>query len=68
MELNVAVENVKCGGCVNTIKQGLAKDERVQSVEVNIEHGTVRVVCTEDIGPELAAMLAALGYPPKDTS
>ena len=55
------VANVKCGGCVANIKNGLSALDGVASVEVELS-GEVTVVST--LGrAELAAKLAELGYP-----
>ncbi len=57
------VKNVKCGGCVNTIRQGLQDMAGVQSVEVVIEGGAVTV---NGEGLDRAALthkLQQLGYP-----
>lgn len=57
------VKNVKCGGCVNTIRQGLQDMPGVQSVEVVIEGGAVTV---NGEGLDRAALthkLQQLGYP-----
>ncbi len=57
------VENIKCIGCVNKIKEGLLKMKGVMGVEViEVEHK----VCVSGIGisrDSIAANLAKLGYP-----
>ena len=37
------IEDVKCGGCVATVKDKLSKLENVDSVEVNIQEKTLTV-------------------------
>ncbi|MDD3517147.1 MAG: heavy-metal-associated domain-containing protein [Chromatiales bacterium] len=63
MEFSIEVDNIKCGGCANSIKKGLAEDARVQGVEVDVENGRVTVNAADDIRAEIARRLAGLGYP-----
>ena len=57
------VKNVKCGGCVANIQNGLAPLDGVGSVEVSIEEGKVTVGGDNLDHAALAAKLAELGYP-----
>lgn len=61
LELNVA--NVKCDGCAANIKQGLSAMEGVESVEVDVLDGRVRVSGEALDRAAIAAKLAELGYP-----
>lgn len=63
MQEEFTVQNVKCGGCVKAIQEGLASLPGVQSVEVTIEGGRVRVSGDKLDRATLAAKLAELGYP-----
>jgi copper chaperone len=57
------VKNVKCGGCANTIRQGLMNMPGVKGVDVVIPGGEV-TVSGEDLRREvLAQKLGQLGYP-----
>ena len=59
------VENIKCGGCANTIKGTLEKVLGIQAVEVYIEQDKV---CVMGIGVNRANLkekLSSLGYPEK---
>ncbi len=58
------VENIKCGGCANSIKTALLKIHDVQSVEVNKETETITVTGTANI-LEIKEKLNSLGYPEK---
>jgi copper chaperone CopZ len=59
------VENIKCGGCMNTIRKGLEQMQGVKAAQPENEHGTVTVdfdeqeVSAADIGLKLSDM----GYP-----
>jgi copper chaperone len=60
------VENIKCGGCMNTIRKGLEQLPGVRSAEPENEHGTVTVDFDENVLAEdvISAKLTDLGYPP----
>lgn len=63
MQHIIEVENIKCGGCANTITGRLGKLEGVESVEVDVEHGRVRVEAPDGSRELLVATLLASGYP-----
>ena len=58
-----SVKNVKCGGCVNTIREGLMGMDGVQSVDVTIEGGAVTVSGEDLDRVALTQKLGQLGYP-----
>jgi copper chaperone CopZ len=57
------VENVKCGGCVSAIEDGLKQLPGVESVEVIIDGGQVTVSGNALSREQLSAKLRELGYP-----
>jgi copper chaperone len=57
------VQNVKCGGCVKAIQDGLATLAGVGEVEVTIEGGHVKVEGDALNRAALSTKLAELGYP-----
>ena len=64
MTLQIKVENIKCGGCMNSIKTSLLKMANVQ--EVNIDKETEIVQISGDLPidkEEILAQLARMGYP-----
>ena len=63
----IEVENIKCGGCANSIKTALLKIKQVESVKVDKETETITVTGTADV-IEIKARLNALGYPEKGTN
>jgi copper chaperone CopZ len=63
MEERFRVKNVKCGGCVAAIQDGLKSLPGVSSVEVTIEGGQVTVQGDALERTALAAKLGELGYP-----
>ena len=64
MKQQFEVENIKCGGCVNSIKTALLKLEGVKTVEVDKDIDTI--VLTGTIERDLVIKkLNDLGYPEK---
>lgn len=65
MEIVIEATRIKCEGCAETIRKGLAEDLRIRSVDVDVPTGRVTVVSDADIGIDIRARLAELGYPPR---
>ena len=65
MEHIIEVENIKCGGCANTIKGKLGALEGVGRVDVDIEHGRIMAEAPADKRTSLVDTLLASGYPEK---
>lgn len=63
-QINLQVENIKCGGCAGTIKSRLSELQGVQEVEIDIETGNVTVKGTDLQALELGQKLHQMGYPP----
>ncbi len=63
MQEKFTVKNVKCGGCVKTIEQGLGGLPGVESVTVTIEGGKVDVTGSGLDRARIGAKLRELGYP-----
>ncbi len=67
MEYNFQVENMKCGGCTNTITTKLREIDGVQDVIVNIDDHQVTVISEPEIQTNFRSNvgkeLARLGYP-----
>ncbi len=60
----IAVENIKCGGCMNSIKTALEKIETVS--EVTIDKDTEIVTVDASVSRDkLVKTLSNLGYPEK---
>lgn len=62
---NFEVNNVKCGGCVANIENGIGEMQGVSKVVVEQASGAVSVEGTGLDRAELAAKLSELGYPEK---
>ncbi len=61
---NITVENIKCGGCVNSIKTALLKIDGVQNVSIDKETETVTIDGTTE-KTILVQALSKMGYPEK---
>ena len=60
----IEVENIKCGGCMNSIKTALLKIENVDEVTINKETDTITIDSSKDRVVFVNA-LSHLGYPEK---
>jgi len=63
MQHVIDVENIRCGGCANTIGKNLRKIVGVESVDVDIENGRVTVEAGDDSRELLVKTLLSSGYP-----
>ena len=68
MSYEISVENIKCGGCANTITSKLQALPVVENCEVDIENGIVRITGDESHKAEVSALLLKLGYPESGTA
>jgi len=69
MEAVVQVENIKCGGCANSIQKKLQQLTGVLAVEVHIEEGEVVLQCESEAALGAAKKaLAQMGYPEVGTT
>lgn len=63
MDHTVAVENIKCGGCANSIRNKLLENSAVKAVEVDIPGGRVTVETDTLSRAWIVTILAHIGYP-----
>lgn len=63
MEQEIYIENLKCGGCANTIVNGLSNIKGVDNVVVNVEKSLVTLVSNEATLSLVKEKLSKLGYP-----
>jgi len=68
MSFSIAVENIKCGGCANSIRKALSDLKGVTGVSVDVEQGEVRVEGDDAARSGVAKRLLELGYPERDTA
>lgn len=64
MTYSIEVENIKCGGCMNSIQSGLLSIEGVNSVVIDKASEIITIETTSEIQP-LLNKLSAMGYPQK---
>lgn len=63
MKFDIQVENIKCGGCANTIRTKIKQQHQLENLEIDVENGTVKFEADKDISTEVASTLKSLGYP-----
>ncbi|MCD6091194.1 MAG: heavy-metal-associated domain-containing protein [Bacteroidales bacterium] len=62
---SIFVENLKCGGCANTIRKTVSKFSDVQKVEVDVEQSRIdfELEDSKDQIDQIKQKLAQIGYP-----
>ncbi|MEN8928594.1 MAG: heavy metal-associated domain-containing protein [Flavobacteriales bacterium] len=61
---SIAIANLSCGGCVNTITKKLTKLSGVENVKVDLESSVVEVEINEETEREnITNLLLSIGYP-----
>lgn len=64
MKNNIEIENLKCGGCANSIKKGLQSIEGVNNVDVELESSKVIIdVNNSEVLDQVKEKLSSMGYP-----
>lgn len=64
MRTSIIVQNLKCGGCANTITTKLSQLENVTNIVVDTESSTVSFVAiSSDDALNVKERLRTLGYP-----
>jgi copper chaperone len=61
--LEIKVNNVKCNGCVDNIKNGLAELGGIDEVDVDLGSGAVTISGTILDRQSITRKLSELGYP-----
>jgi copper chaperone len=69
MEYVINVDNIKCGGCANSVRKGLLMNKNIKSVSIDIETGELEINAAKDLDLEsVKSDLRKLGYPEKGTN
>ena len=68
MTYKISVENIKCGGCANTITTKLNALDIVNDCQVDIEKGVITITGDESSKTQIAQLLLKLGYPETGTT
>ena len=63
MELQFNIENLKCGGCANTIIKEIGSLEDVLDVTVSVDTAMVIINANSDVSVAVKEKLSQLGYP-----
>ncbi|MDH3321873.1 MAG: heavy-metal-associated domain-containing protein [Flavobacteriaceae bacterium] len=64
MQTIIEIVNLKCGGCVNTVKKGILSIEGVNEVAVDLEASKVMIPSNDEALIEaIKAKLSKMGYP-----
>jgi copper chaperone len=68
MEFGFEVENIKCGGCAQSIERAIKALPDVSRVTVDVESGRVSVTAQADLRGPVRDALARLGYPERGSA
>ncbi len=69
MTENITVDNLKCGGCVSTIKNSLVKMDGVEAVSVDVETSNISIDFSGALTrTDFVDKLGKLGYAEEGTS
>ncbi|MBD0835417.1 heavy-metal-associated domain-containing protein [Aestuariibaculum suncheonense] len=64
MQTTIIIQNLKCGGCANTITNNLENIDEISDIQIDLEKSTVSFNCDNEIGVvKVETKLKALGYP-----
>lgn len=63
MKYYLEVENIKCGGCANSITKKITAIDGVSEIEVEVEKGGVAFTCEETLFEKVKTTLHDIGYP-----
>jgi len=63
MSYKISVENIKCGGCANTITTKLTQLANVTACDVDVENGVLTIEGDDSHKVEVTTLLLKLGYP-----
>ncbi len=62
-QIQVHVENIKCGGCEKSIVKGLESMEGVSNVVIDRDQQLISVTADESLREPVIAKLKSMGYP-----
>jgi copper chaperone len=62
-QIQVHVENIKCGGCEKSIIKGLTSIEGLSNIVIDQEQQMVSVVADASLRDPLVSKLKSMGYP-----
>ena len=62
-QIQIHVENIKCGGCEKSIIKGLTSIEGLSHIVIDQEHQMVSVLADESLREAVVSKLKSMGYP-----
>lgn len=62
-QIQIQVENIKCGGCEKSIIKGLSSIEGLSNIMIDRDQQMVSVNADESLRELLIAKLKSMGYP-----
>ncbi|MCK5638205.1 MAG: heavy-metal-associated domain-containing protein [Flavobacteriaceae bacterium] len=64
MSTIIEIVNLKCNGCVNTVKKGVLSIDGINEVDVDLEASKVKVPTeNKELIEQVKAKLSKMGYP-----
>lgn len=64
MQTTIHIQNLKCGGCANTITKGISSIETINNIAVNVDDSSVTFdYASDEKLIEVKEKLKSLGYP-----
>lgn len=69
MRASIQIQNLKCGGCANSITKSLSANTAISNIEVNLDESVVCFDYTNETDLEaVKSTLKQLGYPSVEDS
>jgi copper chaperone len=62
-QIQIHVENIKCGGCEKSIVKGLSAMEGLSNIVIDRDQQLVSVTADESLRDAIATKLKSMGYP-----
>jgi copper chaperone len=62
-QIQIHVENIKCGGCEKSIIKGLTSIEGLSHIVIDQEQQMVSVLADESLREAVVSKLKSMGYP-----
>jgi len=62
-QMQIHVENIKCGGCEKSIIKGLSTIEGLSDIVIDRDQQIVTVTADASLRNDIAAKLKSMGYP-----
>ncbi len=61
--ITLSLQNIKCDGCVKSIKTAMEKHANITDIQVVKETGTVTIIGENLVNSSIVSELTSLGYP-----